>query len=58
MPELTRYDLILMAITGGLFVVGLWSTIFAFLYGFLKRLDRIILLLERADPNAPKQNGE
>ena len=34
-------------ITGSIFVVGLWFTIFAFLYGFLKRLDKIILLLER-----------
>ena len=34
-------------ITGNIFVVDLWSTIFAFLYGFLKRLDKIILLLER-----------
>ncbi len=51
MPELTRYDLILMVITGGLFVVGLWCTIVAFLYGFLKRLDRIVLLLEEANHN-------
>lgn len=49
MPELTRYDVILMAITGGLFVVGLWCMIFAFLYGFLKRLDQIILLLKEAN---------
>ncbi len=49
MPELTRYDLILMAITGGLFVVGLWCTVFAFLYGFLKRFDQIILLLQQAN---------
>ena len=55
MPALTNYDLILMVITGGLFVVGLWSTVFAFLYGFLKRLDTIILLLEaksRSDQKA------
>ncbi len=49
MPELTPYDLILMVVTGGVFVVGLWSTIFAFLYGFMKRLDRIIMLLEREE---------
>lgn len=49
MPEFTRYDLILMAITGGLFIVGLWCTIFAFLYGFMKRLDQIILLLKQAN---------
>ena len=47
MPELTRYDLIIMVVTGGVFVVGLWSTILAFLFGFMKRLDQIILLLER-----------
>ncbi len=46
MPELTHFDLILMVATGAVFVVGLWSTVFAFLYGFMKRLDRIILLLE------------
>jgi hypothetical protein len=47
MPELTVYDLIIMAIIGGIFVVGLWTTIFIFLFGFMKRLDSIILLLER-----------
>ena len=52
MPEFTRYDLILMTITGGLFVVGLWCTIFAFLYGFMKRLDQIILLLKQANRDA------
>ena len=52
MPEFTRYDLILMAITSGLFIVGLWCTIFAFLYGFLKRLDQIILLLRQANQDA------
>ncbi len=52
MPELTRYDLILMAITSGLFIVGLWCTIFAFLYGFMKRLDQIILLLQQAKRDA------
>ncbi len=52
MPEFTRYDLILMAITGGLFIVGLWCTIFAFLYGFMKRLDQIILLLQQTNRGA------
>lgn len=46
MPELTRFDFIVLIATGGVFVVGLWSTVFAFLYGFQKRLDRIILLLQ------------
>ncbi len=58
MPELTRYDLILMVITGGIFVVGLWSTIFAFLYGFLKRLDKIISLLEREAREATTDERE
>ncbi len=56
MPELTRYDLILMAITGGLFVVGLWCTVFAFLYGFLKRFDQIILLLQQVNQDVSKDS--
>ena len=46
MPPITHFDLIVMVITGGVFVVGLWSMVFAFLYGIMKRLDKIILHLE------------
>ena len=46
MPEMTQFDVLVLITTGGVFVVGLWSTVFAFMYGFQKRLDRIILLLQ------------
>ena len=52
MPPITHFDLIVMMVTGGVFVVGLWSTVFAFLYGLMKRLDKIILLLEANHRNA------
>ncbi len=52
MPELTRFDLLVLVTTGAVFIVGLWSMVFAFMYGFQKRLDRIILLLQ--DQNAKK----
>lgn len=56
MPELTRFDLLVLVTTGGVFVVALWSTIFAFLYGFQKRLDKIILLLEK-EQKTPTNNA-
>lgn len=46
MPELTQSDIVILVTIGGVFIVGLWSLIFAFLYGFQTRLDRIILLLQ------------
>lgn len=46
MPELTHFDALVLVMIGGVFVVGLWSTVFAFMYGFQKRLDQIILLLQ------------
>lgn len=46
MPEMTRFDVLVLVTTGSVFIVGLWSMVFAFMYGFQKRLDRIILLLE------------
>jgi hypothetical protein len=46
MPDLTHFDAVILVTIGAVFVVSLWSTIFVFLYGFQKRLDRIILLLQ------------
>lgn len=46
MPEMTRFDVLVLVTTGSVFIVGLWSMVFAFMYGFQKRLDRIILLLQ------------
>ena len=46
MPDMTMYDLLVILTLAGVFVTGLWAMIFAFLYGFMKRLDKIILLLE------------
>ena len=53
MPELTYFDFVVLITIGAVFIVGLWSMVFAFMYGFQKRLDRIILLLqEQRGPNA------
>jgi hypothetical protein len=46
MAESNQMDMIVLLVTGGVFIVGLWSMIFAFMYGFQKRLDKIILLLQ------------
>ncbi|MDA0712230.1 MAG: hypothetical protein O3B73_18685 [bacterium] len=46
MQEVTQTDTVILVTIAGVFVVGLWSTVFAFLYGFQKRLDTIILLLQ------------
>lgn len=55
MPELTRFDLLVMITTGAVFIVGLWSMVFAFMYGFQKRLDRIILLLQELRVQNPSE---
>ena len=54
MPEMTRFDILVLITVGSVFIVGLWSMVFAFMYGFQKRLDRIIILLQ--EQNNPRDS--
>lgn len=56
MDESNQMDLIVLLVTGGVFIVGLWSMIFAFMYGFQKRLDKIILLLQDLSGKHPSDH--
>lgn len=58
MPEMTRFDVMILITTGSVFIVGLWSMVFAFMYGFQKRLDRIILLLEAQQEQQNSQSTD
>ena len=54
MPGLSPFDVIVMAIVAGLFVVILWTTVFVMLFGIQKRLDQLLLLL---DERLPRRDG-
>jgi len=55
MPEeAVRMDVVVLMVTGAVFLLGLWSMIFAFMYGFMKRLDQILLILRELAERNPK----
>ena len=54
MPEAARMDVVVLIMVGTVFLLGLWSMIFAFLYGFMKRLDQILLILREIAPQKPE----